>query len=68
MTKENIYREARKLVDILNKWGNCLVPSIHDDKRDTTALERLDWLMEQAKTEHGLTVDDVETGITELGV
>jgi hypothetical protein len=68
MTKENIYREARKLVNVLNTWGNCIVPSIYDDKRDTTALERLDWLMKQAKDEHGLTVDDVETGIAELNI
>ena len=67
MTPENIYREVRKLVYVLNKWGNCLVPSIYDDKRDTTALERLDWLMEKAKTEHGLSVYDVETGIAGLG-
>lgn len=66
MKKESIYLEVRKLVDILNKFGNCLVPSIHDDKKDTTALQRLNWIMEKAKEEHGLTVDDVEAGIAEL--
>ena len=66
MNKKHIFLEARKLVDTLNRFGNCLVPSIHEDKSDTTAIERLAWLMDKAKNEYGLTVDDVEYGIMAL--
>lgn len=66
MTKDNIFREARKLVDILNTHGNCIVPSIHEDKSDTYALERLRWIVAKAYSEHGLTVEDIEIGIEEL--
>ena len=65
MNKKHIFLEARKLVDTLNRFGNCLVPSIHEDKSDTTAIERLAWLMDKAKND-GLTVDDVEDGIMAL--
>jgi len=66
MTKENLYREARKLVDIFNIHGNCIVPSIHEDKRDTTALERLDWIVNKAKEDFDLSIADIEEGIANL--
>jgi hypothetical protein len=66
MTKENIFRDVRKLIYTLNKFGNCLVPSTHEDNRDTTAIERVNWLMKKAKEEHGLTPSDVEDGIMGL--
>ena len=65
-TKEAIFREARKLVDTLNRFGNCLVPSIHDDGSDTTAKQRLHWLILGAKEHHGMSVDDIQDGINDL--
>jgi hypothetical protein len=58
--KEYLYLELRKLKDIFNIYGNCIVPSIHADKRNTTALERLRWLVDKAEKEHGLSIDDLE--------
>ena len=66
MPKEAIYLEIRKLIDIINTWGNCIVPSIHEDKRDTTALERLKWLVDKAEKEHGLSIDDIDKGVSSL--
>lgn len=66
MTKDHIFREARKLVNILQTCGNCLVPSIHKDGSDTSARERLAWIVEKAKEEHSLSVDDIEEGIAVL--
>jgi len=66
MTKDNIFREVRKLVDILNCWGNCLVPSIHEDGSAASAKERLSWVIEKAKKEHDLSTSDIESGIAGL--
>lgn len=66
MDKDNIFREVRKLIDILNTHGNCLVPSIHEDKRDTSAKERLAWIIDKAKTEHDMSVDDIQVGVNAL--
>ena len=65
-SKENVFREARKLVDTLNRFGNCLVPSIHDDKSDTTAQERLEWLVNSAKEKFSISLEDIEVGIDAL--
>ncbi len=65
MTKDHILREARKLKDIL-RTGNCLVPSIHKDRSDTTALERLRWIVDKAHEDYGMSVDDIEAGILVL--
>ena len=66
MTKDHIFREARKLVDILNKFGNCIVPSIHKNGKDTSAKERLAWILKEANNKYGLQIDDVQAGIDEL--
>lgn len=65
MAKDHIFREARKLLDILNTWGNCLVPSIVEGK-ETYAKERLEWIIEKAKNEYGMTVEDIDAGISKL--
>lgn len=65
-SKESIFREARKLVDTLNRFGNCIVPSIHEDESDTTAKQRLHWLILGAKEHHGMNVDDIQIGIDAL--
>lgn len=66
MTKDHVFREVRKLVDVLEKWGNCLVPSIYEDGSDTHAKDRLEWLVALAKEEHGMSIEDIEKGIKEL--
>ena len=63
---QSIFREARKLVDTLNRFGNCLVPSIHDNGADTTAQERLRWLVDGAKEHYGMSLDDIQAGIDSL--
>ena len=65
-SKENIFREARKLVDTLTRFGNCIVPSIHDNGSDTTAKERLHWLILGAKEHYNMSVDDIQDGIDTL--
>jgi hypothetical protein len=63
--KEYIFRELRKLVDVLSTWGNVLVNPI-EGQQETTAQERLKWLVDKAKSKYGMTLDDVEAGIEAL--
>jgi len=65
-SKENLYREARKLLDTLIRFGNVLVPSIKGGIGDTTAHERLKWLIDGAKEYHGLTIEDLQNGVDNL--
>lgn len=65
MTQDNIFRECRKLMDILNTWGNVLVPTI-PGKEETHAKDRLDWIVNLAKEEHNLTLEDLDKGIQAL--
>ena len=66
MTKEHVCREVRKLIDILNKYGNCLVPKIPGAKEPTSAKERLEWIVGQGKELHGMSIEDIEIGIQQL--
>jgi hypothetical protein len=65
MTKDHILREIRKLINILQTWGNVLVPTIEGQK-ETTAQERLVWVIGRAKADYGMTVEDIEVGIVAL--
>lgn len=65
MTQYHIFRECRKLMNILNTWGNVLVPSI-PGQEETSAKERLVYIVNLAKDEHGLTLDDLDKGIKAL--
>jgi hypothetical protein len=65
MTKDHILREMRKLIDILRARGNILVPTIEGQK-ETTAQERLVWIIERAKADYGMTIEDIEVGIVAL--
>lgn len=65
-TKESVFREARKLIDILQRFGNCIVPSIYEDGSDTSAQERLRWLVDQAKDEFDMSIEDIQEGINSL--
>ena len=65
MTRDHIFRECRKLVDILNNYGNVLVPSM-PNKPETTTKERLVWIIEKAKNDYNLSIKDIEEGIERL--
>lgn len=63
---EGQLREIRKLVDILNTWGNVLVPTIPGQQGETYAQEKLKFLCANLAKEHGLSVDDISVKIQEL--
>lgn len=65
MTKDHIYRECRKLINILETYGNVLVPSIPGEK-ETSASRRLAWIVNLAREEHGISIDDIQAGIDAL--
>lgn len=65
-TEENVFIEARKLVDSLNRFGNCLGPSICFDGSDTYLRDRLHWLVTLASEKFGFTLDDIQKGIDSL--
>jgi len=55
-TKENCLREVRKLNDILNTHGNCIVPSLND--KETTAIERLNHFLVILRNEYNIQTED----------
>lgn len=61
--KINALREVRKLISILNTYGNCLVPSLNG--KDTTAQQRLNFFVEKLLAT-GLTIDDIELQMAAL--
>ena len=63
--KEHALRECRKLLDILNTWGNILVPSL-PNKKETFALERLEHFVRYLHDEKGLTIDNIDEEILKL--
>lgn len=65
-TKESIFREVRKLIDTLNRFGNCVVPSIHEDGSNTSAVERLKWLIDRSKEEFGMSMEEIQEGVNAL--
>ena len=65
MTKDSIFRECRKLIDILKNRGNVLVPSIPGQNK-TFAIEKLLYIVELAKNEHSLSLEDIDIGMDAL--
>jgi len=65
MTKDHIFREVRKLIDTLNRFGNCIVPSIPGNT-DPSAKQRLAWIIGKAKEEHGLSLEAIQEGVDAL--
>ncbi len=61
--KDNALREIRKLLHILNTWGNVLVPSLNG--KDTSAEERLNFMVYKL-TATGLSYDDIDNMLVEL--
>jgi len=63
--KESALRESRKLMDILNKWGNCLVPNLPDQK-ETYAKDRLQHFADYLIKEEGMTIEQIDAEILAL--
>lgn len=61
--KDNALREVRKLINILNTWGDTLVPSLDD--KPTTASERLNHFA-QKLIDTGMTMDDIDLEMSKL--
>lgn len=61
--QNNALREIRKLINILENHGNCLVPSL--DNKETTALERLKFFTEKVIS-WGYDLDEIQIMVNEL--
>lgn len=57
--KEALLREALKLQDILNTWGNVLA-------NGKPAAARLSEICHELKENHGITEDNIDDEINEL--
>lgn len=63
--KESALRELRKLQDTLNTWGNCLVPTLPNQK-ETYALDRLKHFANYLINEEGMTIEQIDAQILAL--
>lgn len=63
--KDNALREVRKLLSVLEGWGNILVPNL-EGKTKTYAVERLEHFVNILKDEYQMSVEDIEKAIVEL--
>jgi len=65
-SKNHSLREIRKLINILDTWGNVLVPTLPGDK-ETNALDRLTFFLNYLKTEFKIeSLDDLQKEIDAL--
>ena len=59
--KEATLREIRKLIDILNTWGNVLVPSgTEEGPKQVNAVDKLESLVNFLVVEEKMTVEEIE--------
>lgn len=63
--KEFLLRETRKLLSILDNYGNALVPPIEGQK-ETTALEKLKHNTNILMEEFNLSLDEIQSEINTL--
>lgn len=56
-SKENCLREVRKLIDIMNKWGNPLVPNL-EGQTETSAQERLFHFLGLLRNEYNIVTEE----------
>ena len=55
--KDHLLREARKLINVLDTWGNVFVHPI-PGKEFTTAHDRLIWVLSQLRNDYGITTQE----------
>jgi hypothetical protein len=58
MSKEHLLMEVKKLLNILETWGNCLVPSFENGK-ETSAEERLIYVIGELQTKFNMSLEDI---------
>lgn len=63
--REFLIMEVRKLISILNNYGNILVPSI-EGQSETYAHDKLIHAVGRLKSEFNLTEDQIEQEIIKL--
>lgn len=59
--RDYILSEIKTNARILNTWGNTIVPALNG--KETTAMERLTHFVERAKTELGMSVEEIDAAI-----
>jgi hypothetical protein len=59
--QQSVLSEIKTTLRILNTFGNTLVPSL--DGKDTTAHQRMCHFIDIAKTEFGMTLEEIEEAI-----
>ena len=64
MNEEMLLLEVKKLISILNTFGNVLVPNIDD--KETSAQERLQYIVNKLKEEYNLNIVEIESKISKL--
>lgn len=65
--KEATLREIRKLIDILNTWGNVLVPyGAEEGPKQINAVDKLKSLVNFLTEEENLTLEEIEEQLLTL--
>lgn len=59
--KESVLSEIKTNLRVLKTWGNILVPNLNG--KETTAHERLCHFVDIAKTELGMTMEEIDQAI-----
>lgn len=60
--QEALFAEVRTLLNTLQTWGNILVPPI-EGQTETTAQEKLQYVVDKLQTEHKFTMEEIESNI-----
>ena len=63
--KEIALRELRKLMNILETWGNCLVPTLPNQKK-TFAQDRLNHFVNYLIKNEKMTIEQIDAEISVL--
>jgi hypothetical protein len=64
-SKEALLRETRKLISILNNYGNVLVPAI-EGRKETFAHDKLIHVVNRLKNEFNLTEEQIDEEMLDL--
>lgn len=58
-------REVSKIINILNTWGNVLVPG-YGDNPQVNAKDNLEYLVKELMVHNNMTLEDIEQAISNL--